>query len=87
MLFLFALLIRMRTAKAAGTIILTAISSVSAFLIGGSNYAAALFMCIILALSAGSAVYFVILRKIRSSVLTIWRHTSSSQPQPWQDFL
>lgn len=63
MLFLFALLIRMRTAKAAGTIILTAISSVSAFLIGGSNYAAALFMCIILALSAGSAVYFVILRK------------------------
>ena len=63
MLFLFALLIRMRTAKAAGTIILTAISSVSAFLIGGSNYAAALFMCIILALSAGAAVYFVILRK------------------------
>ena len=63
MLFLFALLIRIRTAKAAGTIILTAISSVSAFLIGGSNYAAALFMCIILALSAGAAVYFVILRK------------------------
>ena len=63
MLFLFALLIRMRTAKAAGTIIITAISSVSAFLIGGSNYAAALFMCIILALSAGAAVYFVILRK------------------------
>ena len=63
MLFLFELLIRMRTAKAAGTIILTAISSVSAFLIGGSNYAAALFMCIILALSAGAAVYFVILRK------------------------
>ena len=63
MLFLFALLIRMRTAKAASTIILTAISSVSAFLIGGSNYAAALFMCIILALSAGAAVYFVILRK------------------------
>ena len=63
MLFLFALLIRMRTAKAAGTIILTAISSVSAFLIGGSHYAAALFMCIILALSAGAAVYFVILRK------------------------
>ena len=63
MLFLFALLIRMRTAKAAGTIILTAISSVSAFLIGGSNYAAALFMCIILALSAGAAIYFVILRK------------------------
>ena len=63
MLFLFALLIRMRTAKAAGTIILTGISSVSAFLIGGSNYAAALFMCIILALSAGAAVYFVILRK------------------------
>ncbi len=63
MLFLFALLIRIRTTKAAGTIILTAISSVSAFLIGGSNYAAALFMCIILALSAGAAVYFVILRK------------------------
>ena len=63
MLFLFALLIRIRTAKAAGTIVLTAISSVSAFLIGGSNYAAALFMCIILALSAGAAVYFVILRK------------------------
>lgn len=63
MLFLFALLIRMRTAKAAGTIILTAISSLSAFLIGGSNYAAALFMCIILALSAGAAIYFVILRK------------------------
>ena len=63
MLFLFALLIRMRTAKAAGTVILTAISSVSAFLIGGSNYAAALFMCIILALSAGAAIYFVILRK------------------------
>lgn len=63
MLFLFALLIRIRTAKAAGTIILTAISSVSAFVIGGSNYAAALFMCIILALSAGAAVYFVILRK------------------------
>lgn len=63
MLFLFALLIRMRTAKAAGTIILTAISSIAAFLIGGSNYAAALFMCIILALSAGAAIYFVILRK------------------------
>ena len=63
MLFLFALLIRMRTTKAAGTIILTAISSLSAFLIGGSNYAAALFMCIILALSAGAAIYFVILRK------------------------
>lgn len=63
MLFLFALLIRMRTAKAAGTIILTAISSLSAFLIGGSNYAAALFMCIILALSSGAAIYFVILRK------------------------
>lgn len=63
MLFLFALLIRMRTAKAAGTIILTAISSVSAFLIGGSNYTTALFMCIILALTAGAAVYSVMMKK------------------------
>ena len=63
MLFLFALLIRMRTTKAAGTIILTAISSVSAFLIGGSNYTTALFMCIILALTAGAAVYSVMMKK------------------------
>ena len=63
MLFLFALLIRIRTAKAAGTIILTAISSVSAFLIGGSNYTTALFMCIILALTAGAAVYSVMMKK------------------------
>ena len=63
MLFLFALLIRMRTAKVTGTVVLTVISSVLAFFIGGSNYAAALFMCIILALSAGAAIYFVMLRK------------------------
>ena len=63
MLFLFALLIRMRTAKAAGTIIFTFISSVLAFLIGGSNYATALFMCIILALAAGAAIYSVLTKK------------------------
>lgn len=63
MLLLFTLLIRLRTAKPAGTIILTIISSVLAFLIGGSNYATALFMCIILALAAGAAIYFVALRK------------------------
>lgn len=63
MLFLFALLIRMRTAKAAGTVIFTLISSVLAFLIGGSNYATALFMCIILALAAGAAIYSVLTKK------------------------
>lgn len=63
MLFLFALLIRIRTAKAAVTVILTAISSVSAFFIGGSNYTTALFMCIILALTAGAAVYSVMMKK------------------------
>ncbi len=63
MLFLFALLIRMRTAKVTETVVLTVISSVLAFFIGGSNYAAALFMCIILALSAGAAIYFVMLKK------------------------
>lgn len=63
MLFLFALLIRMRTARAAGTVIFTLISSVLAFLIGGSNYATALFMCIILALAAGAAIYSVLTKK------------------------
>jgi len=63
MLFLFALLIRMRTAKAAGTVIFTLISSVLAFLIGGSNYATALFMCIILALAAAAAIYSVLTKK------------------------
>ena len=63
MLLLFALLIRMRTSKAAGTVIFTLISSVLAFLIGGSNYATALFMCIILALAAGSAIYSVLTKK------------------------
>lgn len=63
MLFLFALLIRMRTAKAAGTVIFTLISFVLAFLIGGSNYATALFMCIILALAAGAAIYSVLTKK------------------------
>lgn len=63
MLFLFALLIRMHTAKAAGTVIFTLISSVLAFLIGGSNYATALFMCIILALAAGAAIYSVLTKK------------------------
>ena len=63
MLFLFALLIRMRTSKAAGTVIFTLISFVLAFLIGGSNYATALFMCIILALAAGAAIYSVLTKK------------------------
>lgn len=63
MLFLFALLIRMRTAKAAGTVIFTLISFVLAFLIGGSNYATALFMCIMLALAAGAAIYSVLTKK------------------------
>lgn len=63
MLFLFALLIRMRTAKAAGTVIFTLISFVLAFLIGGSNYATALFMCIILALAAAAAIYSVLTKK------------------------
>ncbi len=63
MLFLFALLIRMHTAKSAGTVIFTLISFVLAFLIGGSNYATALFMCIILALAAAAAIYSVLTKK------------------------
>jgi hypothetical protein len=63
MLLLYALLIRMRTASPAATAVLTIISGMLAFLIGGSNYATALFMCIVLALTAGAAIYCVILKK------------------------
>lgn len=63
MLLLFALLIRMRTASPTATAVLMIISGILAFLIGGSNYATALFMCIILALTAGAAIYCVILKK------------------------
>lgn len=63
MLFLFALLIRIRTAKTSKTIILTIASAILAFLIGGSNYTTALFMCIILALTAGAAIYFIMMKK------------------------
>lgn len=63
MLLLFGLLIRLRAARPAVTVILTIISAALAFLIGGSNYTTALFMCIILALTAGAAIYFVMLKK------------------------
>lgn len=63
MLLLFALLIRLRTCHAPAAAALTVVSCVLAFLIGGSNYATALFMCIILALTAGAAIYCVILKK------------------------
>lgn len=63
MLLLFALIIRLRTCSAPACAVLTAASGVLAFLIGGSNYATALFMCIILSLTAGAAAYCVILKK------------------------
>ena len=73
MLLLYALLIRMRTASPAATAVLTIISGMLAFLIGGSNYATALFMCIVLALTAGAAIYCVILRRTPSSEDTMYR--------------
>lgn len=63
MLLLFAVMIRLRGTYGIRTLPLCILSVALAFFIGGSNYATALFTAIILALSAGVTLYFVILKK------------------------
>ena len=63
MLLLFALMIRLRTSRSGAAAVLSLLCAVLAFLTGGSNYATALFMCIILALAAGASIYYVVLKK------------------------
>ena len=65
MLLLFAFMIRLRRTYGARTLPLCILSVALAFFIGGSNYATALFTAIILALSAGTALYHVILKRNR----------------------
>lgn len=63
MLLLFATMIILRRTYGPWSLIPCLAASALAFFIGGSNYATALFTAIILALSSGASLYYVILKK------------------------